>query len=79
VVELAHGAIGVVVATPCAGRDLRGPARPVVAVLTDSEGEALARPHHLDLAQTDQHSIVRSLGAAERREVLGMRFPQWAA
>jgi hypothetical protein len=78
VVELAHGAVGVVVATPCAVRDLRGPARPVVAVLTDSEGQALPRLHHLDLAQSDQHSIVRALGRAERRELLE-RFPEWAA
>jgi HD-GYP domain-containing protein (c-di-GMP phosphodiesterase class II) len=77
VVELADGAVGVVVATPGPRRDLNSPARPVVALLTDSEGAALALPSHLDLAQCDNHSIVRTLSSAERREVLGSRFPEW--
>jgi HD-GYP domain-containing protein (c-di-GMP phosphodiesterase class II) len=79
VVELAHGAIGVVVATPGPGADLNSPARPVVALLTDSQGEPLPRPHHIDLAQTDSHSIVRLLEPAERIELLGRHFPRWAA
>jgi hypothetical protein len=78
-VELAHGAVGVVVATPGSRADLNNPARPVVAVLTDGQGVPLARPHHVDLAQTDSHSIVRLLSATERSEVLGRHFPQWAA
>jgi HD domain len=77
-VELAHGAVGVVVATPSSRRDLSSPARPVVALLTDPQGEPLAHPHHLDLGQCEQHSIVRSLAAAERRQFLGRRFPEWA-
>jgi HD-GYP domain-containing protein (c-di-GMP phosphodiesterase class II) len=79
VVELAHGAIGVVVATPGPRTDLSSPARPVVALLTDGQGTPLARPHHIDLAQTDSHSIVRLLSAAERSAALGKHFPQWAA
>jgi HD-GYP domain-containing protein (c-di-GMP phosphodiesterase class II) len=79
VVELAHGAVGVVVATPGSRADLNSPARPVVALLTDGQGAPLARPHHIDLAQTDSHSIVRLLSANERSEVLGRHFPQWAA
>jgi HD-GYP domain-containing protein (c-di-GMP phosphodiesterase class II) len=79
VVELAHGAVGVVVATPGSRADLNSPARPVVALLTDGRGAPLARPHHIDLAQTDSHSIVRLLSATERTEVLGKHFPQWAA
>jgi hypothetical protein len=79
VVELAHGAIGVVVATPGPRRDLSSPARPVVALLTDAQGEPLARPHHLDLARCDTHSIVRTLTARERHELLEERFPEWAA
>jgi HD-GYP domain-containing protein (c-di-GMP phosphodiesterase class II) len=77
-VELAHGAVGVVVATPGPGHDLSSPARPVVALLTDEQDEPLPAPHHLDLGQSDSHSIVRSLGAAERR-ALALRFPEWAA
>jgi hypothetical protein len=34
-------------------------------------------PHHLDLAQYDSPSIVRTLSVAEGREVLGERFPEW--
>ncbi len=79
VVELAHGAVGVVVATPGPRTDLNSPSRPVVALLTDGQGTPLARPHHIDLAQTDSHSIVRLLSASERNEVLGRHFPQWAA
>lgn len=78
VVELAQGAVGVVVATPPRA-DLQSPARPVVALLTDEQGRSLPRPHHLDLAEADLHSIVRPLTADERRELLGRRFPQWAA
>jgi hypothetical protein len=78
-VELADGAVGVVVATPRTRRDLNAPARPVVALLTDSTGAALPLPRHLDLAHCDNHSIVRTLSTAERRAVLGRRYPEWAA
>ncbi len=77
VVELADGAVGVVVATPLPSRDLGNPARPVVALLIDSHGQALPLPHHVDLAQSDGPSIVRSLSSVESREVLGGRFPEW--
>jgi HD-GYP domain-containing protein (c-di-GMP phosphodiesterase class II) len=76
-VELAHGAIGVVVATPSRPQDLNSPARPVVALLTDPQGLALGHPHHLDLAECENHSIVRTLSPAERRVLLGRRFPEW--
>jgi HD-GYP domain-containing protein (c-di-GMP phosphodiesterase class II) len=77
VVEMEDGGLGVVVATPGAGHDLNSPARPVVALLTDAQGEERSRPHHLDLTQSDQHSIVRSLSTAERAQALARRFPQW--
>jgi HD-GYP domain-containing protein (c-di-GMP phosphodiesterase class II) len=77
VVELADGSVAVVAATPGPWRDLNGPARPVVAVLVDGQGEPLARPRHLDLAQSDGPSVVRTLSAAERRNVLGPCFPEW--
>jgi HD-GYP domain-containing protein (c-di-GMP phosphodiesterase class II) len=76
VVELADGAVGVVVATPSARRELNAPARPVVTLLTDSQGRPLPLPQHLDLAQCDSRSIVRSLSQAERRDVLGRRHPE---
>jgi hypothetical protein len=76
VVELADGAVGVVVATPLARRDLTSPARPVLALLTDAQGRPLPLPQHLDLAQCESRSIVRSLSHAERRDLLGRRHPE---
>ena len=76
VVELADGAVALVVATHQGRRDLNTPARPVLALLTDAQRQALPVPRHLDLAECDGHSIVRSLPAAERRELLGRRFPE---
>jgi HD domain len=78
VVELADGAVGVVVATPWGRRDLSAPARPVLALLTDGRGQPLPAPLHLDLAQADSRSIVRTLPPAERRALLGRRSPEWA-
>jgi hypothetical protein len=77
-VELASGAAAVVVATPTS-LEMTSPARPVVAVLTDAEGQPLPTPRHLDLAQTEAESIVRPLSVAERLEVLGRRLARWAA
>src|SRR5262249_44114080 len=65
-VELADGSVGVVVATHLGRRDLHIPARPVVALLTNSDGQPLPVPQHLDLAQCEGHSIVRTLTPAER-------------
>jgi HD-GYP domain-containing protein (c-di-GMP phosphodiesterase class II) len=76
-VELADGAQGVVASTPPPRRDLNNPARPVVVLLMDGLGEALPTPRPLDLAQCDDRSIVRTLSPAERRELLGSRFPEW--
>jgi hypothetical protein len=77
-VELADGSAGIVVATHRNRRDLNTPARPVVALLTDSRGQPLASPLHLDLAECESRSIVRSLPPAERRQLLGGQYPEWA-
>jgi HD-GYP domain-containing protein (c-di-GMP phosphodiesterase class II) len=76
-VELADGAVGVVVAAPDP-RDLSSPGRPVVMLLLDAQGAPLTPPRHLDLARCDRHSVVRTMSAAERRGLLGARFPEWA-
>ncbi len=76
VVELADGRVGLVVAGPNAYRDIDSPARPVVALLTDSRGQALPRPVYLDLSRWEGHSIVRSLPPAERRRLLGKQHPE---
>jgi HD-GYP domain-containing protein (c-di-GMP phosphodiesterase class II) len=77
VVELADGAVGLVVATHPGRRDLNGLARPVVALLNDSQGHPLPVPQHLDLAECEGRSILRSLPARERRQVLDQRYPEW--
>jgi HD-GYP domain-containing protein (c-di-GMP phosphodiesterase class II) len=74
-VELADGAVGVVIATNMNPRDVYTPARPVVAILADRDGRLLPQPHHLDLGSCEGRSIVRSLPAAERSELLGKRYP----
>jgi len=77
-VELADGSVGMVVATHGGRRDLNAPARPVVALLTETHGQPLASPRHLDLAQAEHRSIVRSLPPTERRALLGGQYPEWA-
>lgn len=76
VVELADGAVGIVIAAHSARKDLRLTSRPVLAMLTDANGQPLAFPVHLDLAQVDGRSIVRTLPVAEQRELLGGRYPE---
>jgi hypothetical protein len=77
-VELADGSVGIVIATHQGRHDLNTPARPVLALLTDPQRRPLPSVRHMDLAECDGHSIVRSLSAAERRELLGKRFPEMA-
>jgi HD-GYP domain-containing protein (c-di-GMP phosphodiesterase class II) len=77
IVELADGAMGVVVATPVDRRDLNSPARPVVLLLTESHGQWLPTPRHVNLAESEGRTIVRSLMPAERRRLLGKRYPEW--
>ena len=76
VVELADGACGVVVATHMGRRDLTAPARPVLALLTDSQGRYLPVPHHVDLAACENRSIARTLPPAERSTRFGSRYPE---
>jgi HD-GYP domain-containing protein (c-di-GMP phosphodiesterase class II) len=77
IVELADGAVALVVATHMGRRDLNTPSRPVLAVLTSSEGLPLPRPHHVDLAQCEGRSIVRVLQRHERSERLGGKYPEF--
>jgi HD-GYP domain-containing protein (c-di-GMP phosphodiesterase class II) len=79
VVEMADGAVGVVVATPANDKSLEAPARPVVALLTDSDGGALPMPEHLDLAQCESRSILRGIPASDKIELLGRHYPHLAA
>jgi HD-GYP domain-containing protein (c-di-GMP phosphodiesterase class II) len=79
VVELADGAVAVVVATQGGSRDVQSPARPVIALLTDSRGHPLPLAQHIDLAQCENRSIVRTLPPSERRAILGACHPELAA
>jgi HD-GYP domain-containing protein (c-di-GMP phosphodiesterase class II) len=76
VVELADGAVGVVVATHTSRRDLTTPARPVVALVTDTQGRVSPVPQHVDLAECETRSIVRTLPLSERRALLGKHYPE---
>lgn len=77
-VELADGACGVVVATHQGRRDGNTCGRPVVALLSDSQGAPLPFPLHVDLNDCQGRSIVRSLPAQERQALFGDSYPQWA-
>lgn len=78
VVELADGAVAGVVAVHAGKSDLALPARPVVALLTDCQGRPLPMPVHLDLAQVESRSVIRTLTPVERRSLLGRHHPEWA-
>src|SRR5439155_27103959 len=79
VVELSDGAVGVVVATLQGRRDLNTPARPVIALLTDHQGQLLPSPRHVDLPETEDRSFLRGVPLAECRERLGRKYPEVAA
>ncbi|MFN4260310.1 MAG: HD-GYP domain-containing protein [Gemmataceae bacterium] len=74
VVELADGAVGVVIATHMNRRDLNTPSRPVVAQLTTAHGQPLPVPRPLDLAQCEGTSIVRALPPVQGRQYLAERM-----
>lgn len=78
VVELADGTVGVVVATHPTHLDLNAPARPVVALLANAKGQLLPVPRYIDLAECPDRSIVRTLPQADRRRLLGKRYPELA-
>jgi hypothetical protein len=78
IVELTDGSVARVVATHPPRADLHTPARPVVDLLTDSRGEWLPCPQPLDLAASEGRAVVRTLPAAQRRQLLATKYPEWA-
>jgi HD-GYP domain-containing protein (c-di-GMP phosphodiesterase class II) len=78
VVELTDGSVARVIATHAPRADLHTPARPVVALLTDNRGEWLPAPMPHDLAACEGRAIVRTLPAAQRKQLLAGRYPEWA-
>ncbi len=78
VVELTDGSVARVVATHPLRADLHTPARPVVELLTDGRGHWLPAPQALDLSACEGRAVVRTLPAAQRRQLLALRYPEWA-
>lgn len=76
VVELHDGRIGVVAANHPNRLDPRASARPVLAILTQTDGNWLSRPEHLDLSTSQRGGIVRVLSREERRRKLSLRYPE---
>lgn len=76
VVELADGSLALVIATGAGKPDLLVPSRPVIALLADEQGGWLPAPRHINLAECDDRTIVRSIGDTDRRRLLGKRYPE---
>jgi len=68
--------VGVVVASHPARKNLHAPSRPVLAMLTDAQGQPMPFPGNLDLAQVENRRILRAVPAAERMELLARRYPE---
>jgi HD-GYP domain-containing protein (c-di-GMP phosphodiesterase class II) len=75
-VELNDGAIAIVQKTHTHERGLANPARPVVQLVADGQGQATTWPIIVDLLEQTDHSIVRSLTPDERITWLGKKYPQ---
>jgi HD-GYP domain-containing protein (c-di-GMP phosphodiesterase class II) len=75
-VELNDGAVGLVIATHAGTKGMSNPARPIVHLVTDTQGQPLEWPIVVDLLENKDRSILRSLNAAERQALLGKRYPQ---
>lgn len=78
IVELTDGSVARVIASHPPRTDLHTPARPVVAVLNTSRGHWLPTPEFVDLAACEGRAIVRTLTAAQRRQLLSDHYPEWA-
>lgn len=76
VVELADGAAGLVVATHGDEKGLLNPSKPILLLLTESQGQPLPMPQVLDLLQDDERSILRTLPMEARLHLLGKQFPE---
>jgi hypothetical protein len=75
IVELSDGALAMVLSAQPAARALTNPARPVVMLIADAQAQPLAWPRVVDLAVDRDRSVVRTLAGAERRRLIGRRFP----
>jgi HD-GYP domain-containing protein (c-di-GMP phosphodiesterase class II) len=76
VVELDDGSVALVLTPQSGEQALTHPHRPVVSVLREPHGQTPAAPRYLTLAAQTERTIVRSLGASERRQVVGHCYPE---
>ncbi len=76
VVELDDGSVALVIAPQTGQLALTQPARPRVALLREAFGQTPALPRLVDLAVETERSIVRSLPAEQRRQILGRIYPE---
>lgn len=79
VVELSDGSTAVVVGPPELRNQRIDPARPKVALLTDAQGLPVATPWHVDLLHEGETAILRVVPVADRRDLVGKRYPLLAA
>lgn len=75
IVELSDGAIAMVIATQGGPQGLLHPAKPIVSVLQEPQGRALAMPSVLDLLHEENRCVLRALPAEDRKRALGTRYP----
>jgi hypothetical protein len=76
VVELSDGAQAIVLAVHPGQRGLTNPSRPIVLLVNDVRAQPLALPRVLDLVEEKGRSVIRALTVAERRRLLGRRYPE---
>ncbi|MBI3411272.1 MAG: HD domain-containing protein [Planctomycetes bacterium] len=77
VVELSDGAVAVVVGTHAGYQGLIHPAKPIVSLLQESQGRALAMPKVLDLLHEESRCILRTLPAEDRKRLFARKYPAW--
>jgi hypothetical protein len=53
-------------------------ARPLVGLLADPNGRALATPRFVDLAEAHAGTVVRTIEPSERLRLLARSYPEWA-
>jgi HD-GYP domain-containing protein (c-di-GMP phosphodiesterase class II) len=76
-VELDDGASAIVLASAEDNREDDGSARPVVGILTGTDGRPRSHPIYVDLSRCDKGHARRCLTTEERYQRLGQNYPQF--
>lgn len=77
VVELTDGSTGVVLNTRDPRQGMALANKPMMSLLADEGGRAYPTPRFLDLAETDDLTVVRALTRHERVNRLGRPYPEY--